>query len=896
MCLRFKNRYPVQMLDPYKKSNRPYFENLARKKRITRIILWTEHFAKKIWRPFFLTLFFCGLWMMNIPSFFGRSIEIISPLIFIGPLIYFMIKDIRLSIETQTKDIHRALERASNLPLGTINALKDKLSNPEKQITRNLWNNAQQKLIRTLQSLQIPNLNIQLHQQDPTALRYLAILSFICGLMVSGSEWKNNIINGLIPVTPSYVLSSEQGTNLWITPPGYTGITKIHLGNDKSANDDTIKIPEGSKIRIRLYTKFGNLLPPLLKNGNKLEKLDTLGKNLYGLETTIENGKNLIIKQGPISRVSWNYEYIIDTPPHIMLDEKENKTDEDNNQIKKERQRPYDIIEKGHITVPLIVKDDYGVKDLKMVMELDGVEGHLPLGDPFEETRLIMSAPNDVFKISPVYNLTWHSWAGLPITLEYTAIDHKEQIAKLDKIHLTLPEREFEHPMAQSLITMRKRLAWDYDQSFKELSKNIEALLTAPDYFQHDSGIFLNLKSASSRLYYNDNAPNPQRIQAAKDVINILWQVAISIEDGNLSLAMRELRDARRALENAMRNPDASEDKISRLMDNLRDKMQEYFMEMQRELQKRMAEGENIPLLPDEHLGQIISPDAISKLMTEIESALRDDDEQKAQELMSKLQRMMEMLDPDMMAQMPSDMQMMQQGINELQELIERQEALLEQTKKQADAKRQRELFPARKKLDMPSIEKMLKDFGIDTIPPTPPQNETKEKTSEQELKKSKIPTPEESKTEQDALRYILGQLMLDASEEIGEIPESMGLAEQEMRHSSKYLGENEPHKSISHQDKAIEYLKQAKNEINEQLEQRMQQMIGIGFSGDGSSGGRRDPLGRPMDDDQNDVKIPDESQKKRADEILRMLRDRSGDRSRPQKELDYFHRLLRQF
>ena len=70
-------------------------------------------------------------------------------------------------------------------------------------------------------------------------------------------------------------------------------------------------------------------------------------------------------------------------------------------------------------------------------------------------------------------------------------------------------------------------------------------------------------------------------------------------------------------------------------------------------------------------------------------------------------------------------------------------------------------------------------------------------------------------------------------------------------------------------------------------------------------TGQKYDPLGRRYDDDEDDpngrgvdsqVEVPDEVQKKRVDEIIKMLRDRSGDRSRSQEELEYFRRLLRQF
>ena len=43
-------------------------------------------------------------------------------------------------------------------------------------------------------------------------------------------------------------------------------------------------------------------------------------------------------------------------------------------------------------------------------------------------------------------------------------------------------------------------------------------------------------------------------------------------------------------------------------------------------------------------------------------------------------------------------------------------------------------------------------------------------------------------------------------------------------------------------------------------------------------------------------VKIPDEAERKRVQEIMKTLREKSGDRQRPEYELDYLRRLMRQF
>lgn len=896
------------MLDPHAQENLKYFRMLSRKRKAACLILLLEAFSQISWRLFFWVILFAGLWMLAIPEFLGNYARFLAPLAFLAGCIFFIKKDITRFRYPTSAQIDSFLEKSSHIPRGSIGAVEDDLANPQKSITRSLWNSAQKSFVKTFQYIRIGAPRAFITREDPYALRFIAVLMFLCGVLTSGNLWQDRIISGLFPISPQRIVSAGKETNLWITTPDYTQLGQIHIKGEGKLSE-AINIPESSTLRLRIHSTLGRFLAPVLTIGSKNVNLTHFGSGLYGVDNvTIETGSNIKVSQGFMTRINYPYTYITDMPPEILIDEAMleepevlsdlNAEDEGENTEETESAKLYDLLERKQIRVPLIVKDDYGVKDLHMRMDIDGMIDHLPLGELYEESRLIMSQPNESFKISPTYDLTWHSWSGLPVTLTFSAEDQKGQTVQLEPISVILPEREFEHPMAKSLIAVRKQLAWNYDDSFMDMARDLETLLSAPDYFQNNLAVFLTIRTAASRLRYTDNMRQPERIKAAKAIIDLLWNAAITIEDGNLSMAMKELRDAQRALENAMRDPNASEDEISKLMENLQQKMQNYFMEMQREMQKMVQDGDNFPQFSPEQFGQMISPDILSKMMQDIESALRDGDTQKAQELMSQMQRMMEMMDPSMMGQMPRDMQMMQEGINELQELIEKQEALLEKTKKQASDLRKNSWKKNLEPLDIPSIEKMLKDFGMSNAPPSRPS----QKSEEQPTDNTQVVEPDfdGSKAEQEALRYVLGQLMMDAAEKLPEIPEGMGLAEQEMRGSENMLGAKEPDGAIPHQEKAIEYLKQGQQELSQQLKARMQQMVGIGLSG----GQRYDPLGRPYggEDDPNgqahgsDVKVPDESQKKRVDEILRELRDRSGDRSRPDDELEYFRRLLRQF
>lgn len=140
---------------------------------------------------------------------------------------------------------------------------------------------------------------------------------------------------------------------------------------------------------------------------------------------------------------------------------------------------------------------------------------------------------------------------------------------------------------------------------------------------------------------------------------------------------------------------------------------------------------------------------------------------------------------------------------------------------------------------------------------------------------------------------------MREAGEKLKDVPESLGKAEMAMRKSAKELGENRPDLSIPHQEEALRHLKDGAQQMNRQMVARLEKMTGLSFSQ-----GQTDPLGRPYEGQDkpggqkpdNSVKLPSEAERRRIDEILKTLRQRSGEYERPQEEIDYLRRLLRQF
>lgn len=882
-------------------------------------VLITETLKNTLWRIFFWSLFFAGIFMLEIPAIFSEAGSYSFWSVYVAGVLYLFYQDRKNFKWPRLRDIDRRIERESGIFHRPLSENKDApASKDQGSDIPPLWIREQARRSALVKNLKIPQWRLWMAAADPYALRLMALLLAFCGFIVAGQDWDNRLRAGFIPFILDNTASNTPAIIVTITPPEYTALGQIVLqGGGNLA--DVQNIPTESSIKVHVNTALG---APYASIGPVTRRLDDLGDNTYGLEDVISNKSvtsesesetlRFTLSQYFINRLSFDYKVIPDEPPRIAMqlvpDKEKEKEDQETIVDPEPEANPEEIaetepvamepqvLEDGQIQIPLVLHDDYGVKNLRTRMNLDPLVEDAPIGYAEDQTRSIMSSGGKDFNTEPVFDFTDNPWAGLPVRIDITAEDLIGQITALKTIEMILPERDFKHPVAKKLVALRKKLAWEPLGSFDSSIKSLEDILKFPEDFQNDPIVFLAIRVTASRLNYNTDRPDTVKKETIKTVMALLWDTALRVEDGNISLAARNLRQAQMDLEDAVRDPDLSDTEISALMIELKAAMDSYLLELQKELQKKLSEGENLPMLSPERLAEMIDPQALDDFMRQMQSEMMEGDTKSAQNMLSQLQRLLDLLNPNMTQPMPEDMQAMQDGINELQQLIDNQQQLMDQTLNKIEdmANNLQQGFG---NFILPDTG-LIEQWGLNDLPP-PPSRDQKTKAPEQ--------SSSLNKTEQEALRFILGQLMIDTSEALGEIPKTMGLAEQEMRMSALNLGLNKPGQSVPHQKKAIEYLKDAQDELDKKFQQRMQQMAAMGMALNGGQppgGGRYDPLGRPYGRAGEDgpqmpgsrVKIPDEAQRKRVEEILRLLRQRSGELDRPREELEYFERLLRQF
>jgi uncharacterized protein (TIGR02302 family) len=237
----------------------------------------------------------------------------------------------------------------------------------------------------------------------------------------------------------------------------------------------------------------------------------------------------------------------------------------------------------------------------------------------------------------------------------------------------------------------------------------------------------------------------------------------------------------------------------------------------------------------------------------------------------------------------------MEQALNELGDMIRKQQQLRDKTFKQGqDSRRDRMRGKQQGDQDMGDLQQDQQGLR-DRLKKL--QQELAKRGMGQGQRGDKGQKGEKGQQGQPGQQGQDGDQQGDGEDGLGEADSAMGDA-------GGKLGEGNADGAVDSQGKALEALRKGAQSLAE----AMQQGDGEG-QGDGpgnragrqqSGGNQSDPLGRPLHGrefgDDLTVKIPGEIDVQRVRRILEELRRRLGDTQRPQIELDYLERLLKDY
>ncbi|HEX7776089.1 MAG TPA: TIGR02302 family protein, partial [Parvibaculum sp.] len=451
-----------------------------------------------------------------------------------------------------------------------------------------------------------------------------------------------------------------------------------------------------------------------------------------------------------------------------------------------------------------------------------------------------------------------HPWAGLPVTITLVATDDAGNEGVSAPVSLTLPARDFKKPLAAAIVEQRRALALD-PGSTTRVARVIDDLTADGDRYIEDKTVYLALRVVYWRLF------DARRDDDLTGIFDLMWQVALRIEDGDLSLAENDVRRARDALSQALAKG-ANSDEIERLMSELKQAFQRYMDAM-------TAKGGPQPSPMDKFApqdGQTIDRDQLEKMLAQIGELARTGARDQAEAMLKQLQAIMENLQaPQQNPGMTPDEQAMSGAVDKMSKLIDKERQLMDQTFREG--------------------AKGMTGMGADGQDGNPGDG-GKTGGSPSALKALKHA--------QEALRGELEDVMRDLAKSGVKVPDPLGKAQGDMQSAEGRLDDGRTDRATASQGQAIAGMREGAQGLADKL---MQSMAGRrGTSGRGNGNAQTDPFGRPLPnaglDLGTDVAVPEKIDIQRAREIIEELRRRASELGRPKIELDYLDRLLKRF
>lgn len=873
--------------------------HLDRKVRSSSRVIAAERLWPRIWLAGAVLGVFGFVTLLGVWPYLSEVWHKVALGVFGVLLIVALVLAARVPWPSRTTAIRR-LERTSGVQHRPASAFEDTYTSGDSEgVSTVLWETHRQRLAAALTRLRPGYPKPQVDRYDPFAARALLVLTLLVLAVVAGDGLADRVASAFRFAGQDPALAAR--LDVWVNPPAYTLRPPLMVvdGSQAAKNrprhdgaDGTpVQAPEKSTLFVRMSgardAKLGlEVLDADAKPGAKPERFAArpAAANAEAAEVSYEIVKSATVRvlQGDIEVHRFALKIIPDTPPIITLIE------------------PIERMPRGAMKLSYTLADDYGV--VAAEAKLDRVppspgdpekawarpappKGPRP---PYERPpQLSLRLPGGQTKKTELFThfeMGGHPWAGLEVLVTLEARDMAGNIGRSKPFKMVLPERQFRKPLAQAVVEQRRFLL-DDPRYYERVAMALEALTLEPEGFIDDMRVYLGLRSVVHRLKKDESRAG------LKSSVDHLWHVALRIEDGDLSDAERQLREAQDKLSDALEKG-ASDEEIKKLMEELKQALDQYMQE----LTKQAEQQPNSPDGSDQQ-NETISQKDFERMMREIEEMAKSGSREQAQQLLSEMRDIMERMQSGRMTEQDRETsEEMMKMMQELGDLTEEQQKLMDETFQQEQQQQDKG------EGQDPQKGQRGKKSG------EPKQGKGKQQSGKGEKKGEQGKGEQQDGQDgegqqagggdlgqrQEELRQRLEKIKKDLEEKGVGKSEQLDEAGDAMGNAEKSIGEGEFGEAAGEQGRALEQLRQGAENMAQEMMKNAQQRMGR--PGDAP----RDPMGRAMKaqgpNDGASVKVPDAVDRQRAREILEELRKRVGESARPPVELDYIERLLRRF
>lgn len=781
-------------------------------------------------------------------------------------------------------EITRRIEIKSELEHRPITAQSDEIAMGERDgFSEILWREHKTRMSNQLHNMTSGAPSPKANRFDPFAIRSILPVLAFAAFFFSFSSVGGKLTDSYLKQESTAELLTRM--DAWINPPEYTRIPPIYLSLDESEqNIKSLTVPTGSDFFLRV---IGNSDIELFRGDPSNEMLiqpEAAEKTADEIEYkfTLEEDSVIRLMHREKELGQWGIALIDDKAPEIAFFE-----------------HPKAALS-GSLELGYNLKDDYGVVSARAIIQsleeadpdarplIDAPEVDLPL-PRFRAKKGLAKANRD---------LTQHPWAGSKVSIQLEAMDDAKQTGRTETREITLPGRRFSKPLALAIVEQRRILALDANKR-RYVANLLDAVSTAPEEFIDNANATLAMRVAYRRIV---DANNDDDLRSALD---LLWEIALAVEFGDLSDAERALREAQEKLSEALENG-ASQEEIDKLMQELRQAMNE-MMQAMAEQARQNPQSQN-PF--EQSDAQMLSQNDLERMMDQIEDLAKSGSQDAARQMLNELQRMMDNLRAGQhQQQRQAEGNELNKSLDKLSELMQQQQRLMEDSFRM-QRQQQQGLRPNSGEQEQNQQQQGQQEQGQQRQGDQQEGNQPGQQDGEESQQgQNGQMTQEEFKEALQALREQQEALEKQLGE-LGQKLEELGLgqsqeleqAQNEMGEAGENLGKGKPAEAGTDQGQALEALRQGAQNMMQQMagdrqqggEQQSQQ------NGQGQSSSQRqgsDPLGRQEGEGltaDSDVQVPGEIDAQRARRILEAIRDRLAITDNPLIEKDYLERLLK--
>ncbi|MCG8440340.1 MAG: DUF4175 domain-containing protein, partial [Caulobacterales bacterium] len=753
---------------------------------------------------------------------------------------------------------------------------------------RALWRAHQRRMRRAAATARARRPKAALAAADPMALRGVLLLAALGAVIIAGPAARERLADAFAPrllaaagAAPSY--------QAWINPPAYTGRAPLFL--EARAGLRRVQAPRGSEFVARAA---GAGVAPRLRvageAGTRRVAFEDAGPGAHEARLELQEDARLTITGA--AGASWDVEVLADAPPAVAFID---------TPAANERQ---------FLEFTYRATDDYGLQ--AVVLRITRRE---PGGAEVEETPISAPASADGEETASL-DLTEHAWAGLEVDLQIAARDGLGQEGVSAPVRMELPERVFVDPLARAIVHERRQLVRS-EEAYAPLPprpplsaddaaarppvqpdelerrigrapdvvararRSLELMQEGAELFAEDYGVHLGLSYLSERL---------QRGRGREDIADlpdVMWDTALRAEGGDLADAERALREAQKALADALARG-AEEAEIAELMEQYQSAVQRYLEAL---TAQAIMDG---AVLEEFAGGGSMSDDDLQemlKALQELTEAGATDDARRLLQALSEMLLNMQMqlaMGQGGQGEPSPELQELREELEELSDMIGRQRELMDQTLRESGDGESERGEPSDEGGASGGYPPYTPDYG----------------QAGGEL------TDEAAEALAEAQRGLMEELQALADEMAargaGEESEdgepgpggSLDDAEEAMGFAERALRSGDGEEALVGQGEALERMRAAAERLARRAMETARREAGL--AGELEEGDTRDPFGRRSGAGGlgvgNDVDVPDEMERRRAREILEELRRRAEETDRPLDELDYIMRLLDRF